>query len=69
MRLIAVRGQNKNSIVLIAMAVWILNRAPQQLESVELVFAIPGHLFLPPDGVFGNIEQEIKNKRKNHFAR
>jgi len=57
-------GQNKNSIVLTAMSMWLLNHAPQQLESVELVFPITGHSFLPPDRVFGNVEQEIKKNEK-----
>jgi len=39
---------------------WLLNHAPQTLESVELVFPITGHSFLPPNPVFGNVEQEIK---------
>lgn len=39
---------------------WLLNHAPQQIESVELVFPITGYSFLPPDRVFGNIEKEVK---------
>lgn len=53
-------GQNKNSIVITAISMWLLNHAPQTLESVELVFPITGHSFLPPNPVFGNVEQEIK---------
>lgn len=54
--------QNKNSIVITEISIWLLNHTPQTLESVELVFPITGHSFLPPDRVFGNVEQEIKKK-------
>lgn len=57
-------GQNKNSIVLTAISIWLLNHAPRQLESVELVFPITGHSFLPPDRVFGNVEQEVKKNEE-----
>lgn len=57
-------GQNKNSIVITAISMWLLNHAPQTLESVELVFPITGHSFLPPDRVFGNVEQEIKKNEE-----
>lgn len=57
-------GQNKNSIVITAISMWLLNHAPQTLESVELVFPITDHSFLPPDRVFGNVEQEIKKNEE-----
>lgn len=37
---------------------WLLNYAPQQVESVKLVFPITDYSFLPPDRVFGNKEEK-----------
>lgn len=53
-------GQNKNTIVLTACSVWLAKYAPKNIESVELVFPVTGHSFIPPDRVFGNIEKKIR---------
>lgn len=37
-----------------------LTQAPLHIKTVELVFPIPGHSFIPPDRVFGLVEKEIK---------
>jgi hypothetical protein len=52
-------GQNKNSILL-AMCSRFMIDAPQNIESIEIVFPVRGHSFLPPDRVFGLIEKEVK---------
>lgn len=53
-------GQNKNTTVMGALCVWFLNYAPQTLETLEFIFPIVGHSYLPSDRVFGRIEKEIK---------
>lgn len=53
-------GQNKNINLLTMVAYWMLNCAPQNIESIELVFPITGHSFLPADRVFGLLEKEFK---------
>lgn len=40
---------------------WLFN-APVHVNSIELVFPVPGHSFLPADRVFGNIEKTLKKK-------
>lgn len=52
-------AQNKNSIMVGMCAKW-LTQAPRHIKTVELVFPIPGHSFIPPDRVFGLVEKEIK---------
>lgn len=52
-------GQNRNSTV-IAMCLYFLHvKAPENVESIELVFPITGHSFIPPDRVFGGIEKQL----------
>lgn len=53
-------GQNKNLTVIAACSFWLLQKAPKNIETVELVFPVTGHSFIPPDRVFGNIEKKIK---------
>ncbi|KAJ8720999.1 hypothetical protein PYW08_006464 [Mythimna loreyi] len=53
-------AQNKNSIMIGMCAKW-LTQAPRHIKTVELVFLIPGHSFIPPDRVFGLVEKEIPN--------
>lgn len=52
-------GQNKNFTVITMASAW-LQRAPQHVKTVELIFPIRGHSFIPPDRVFGNIEKKIR---------
>lgn len=54
-------GQNKNLTVIAACSFWLLQKAPKNIEVVELVFPVTGHSFIPPDRVFGNIEKKIRN--------
>lgn len=57
-------GQNKNTAVLSASSIWLLKKAPKTIETVELVFPVTGHSYIPPDRVFGNRERTQK-KRHN----
>jgi len=52
-------GQNKNNIIL-GMAMSFLMNAPQQIESMELLFPVRGHSLLPCDRLFGRIKKELK---------
>lgn len=54
-------GQNKNSM-LIAMAMKWLTTAPSNIKSIEIIFPVTGHSFLPPDRVFALTEKKIKRK-------
>lgn len=53
-------GQNKNSIMVCMLMKWFGKYAPQNIKSVELVFPVTGHSYIPPDKVFGFIEKEIR---------
>lgn len=53
-------AQNKNTTMVVMCSTRLNRFAPQHIKSVELIFPVPGHSFLPPDRVFGLIEQEIK---------
>ena len=52
-------GQNKNTIILLMASKWLVE-APAHIKTVELVFPVTGHSFMPADRVFGNIEKRIK---------
>lgn len=54
-------GQNKNS-TLLAMAITWLFRAPKNIKSIEVIFPVTGHSYIPPDRVFGLIEKETKKR-------
>lgn len=53
-------GQNKNINVITMCATWLLKHAPAHINSVELVFPVTGHSFMPSDRVFGLIEKKLK---------
>jgi hypothetical protein len=55
-------GQNKNSIMIGMVSTWFTCSAPSNVKSVQLIFPVTGHSYLPPDRVFGNIEKAIKRK-------
>ncbi|CAB3244818.1 unnamed protein product [Arctia plantaginis] len=55
-------SQNKNSTIIAMVAYWLTNCAPTSVKTVELIFPVPGHSFMPADRVFGHIEKEVKNK-------
>lgn len=54
-------GQNKNLTVIAACSFWLLQKAPNNIKTIELVFPVTGHSFIPPDRVFGNIEKKIRS--------
>ncbi|CAG9792679.1 unnamed protein product [Diatraea saccharalis] len=51
-------GQNKNCIVLGACSKWLLEN--QNISSIELVFPVTGHSYMPADRQFGIIEKKIR---------
>lgn len=53
-------GQSKNSTMVTAILKWFSESAPAHIVSVELVFPVTGHSFLPPDRVFAKIERSTK---------
>lgn len=53
-------GQNKNTSVLGMLCKYLMDYAPERVKTVELIFPIVGHSFLPPDRVFAQIEKLIK---------
>lgn len=40
---------------------WLQNFAPPHLKEIRLIFPVPGHSYIPPDGVFGRIEIELRD--------
>lgn len=54
-------GQNKNCIIVATCARWFLD-APRNLKSIQIIYPVTGHSFLPSDRVFGRIEQVLKKK-------
>ncbi|VVC87681.1 unnamed protein product [Leptidea sinapis] len=54
-------GQNKNTTVVGMCAKW-LSEAPSHIKSVELIFPVVGHSFIPPDRRFARIEKEIRKR-------
>lgn len=54
-------GQNKNTTVLGMCAKW-LTEAPSHIKTMELIFPIVGHSFIPPDRVFARIEKQIRKR-------
>lgn len=54
-------GQNKNCIIVATCAKWFLT-APVHLNSIEIIYPVTGHSFLPSDRIFGRIEQQLKRK-------
>lgn len=55
-------GQNKNVIMMTMLSFWLINKAPAHIKTIEMIFPIVGHSFMPPDRVFGLVEQEVKKK-------
>lgn len=51
-------GQNKNCIVLGACSKWLLENP--SIHTIELVFPVTGHSFMPADRQFGVIERKLK---------
>lgn len=57
-------GQNKNVQMICMAAWWIIHRAPESVDRIQLVFPVTGHSFLPPDRVFGRIEKKIRKEEE-----
>lgn len=55
-------GQNKNTTMITMLFYWLTNNAPPQVKTIELLFPMVGHSFLPPDRVFARIEKTIRKK-------
>lgn len=51
-------GQNKNCIVVGACCKWLLGN--HNIKSIEIVFPVTGHSYMPADRVFGVIEKKLK---------
>ncbi|CAH2089032.1 unnamed protein product [Euphydryas editha] len=54
-------GQNKNTTVLAMCTKW-LAEAPRHVKTLEIIFPIVGHSFIPPDRVFAQLEKEIRKR-------
>lgn len=52
-------GQNKNSFLISMASKW-LQEAPLSLKTVEIIFPVTGHSFLPADRVFALTEMQIR---------
>ena len=59
-------SQNKNSILILMCAYWLTMCAPHTVKTVELIFPVPGHSFMPADRVFGHIEKKLKRTWKGY---
>lgn len=55
-------GQNKNQALLCMCSKWLLD-APKHIKSIEVIFSVRGHSFLPSDRVFGKIERDIRKHK------
>ncbi|KAJ4441249.1 hypothetical protein ANN_11100 [Periplaneta americana] len=53
-------GRNRNSIVVHALYWWLLQKSPQSVKEICMVFLFRGHSYLPADRVFGIIEKELR---------
>lgn len=41
---------------------WLASKAPENIKTIEIVFPVVGHSFMPPDRVFARIEKAVKSK-------
>lgn len=57
-------GQNKNVQVFCMASWWLANKAPKSVHTVQLVYPVTGHSYLPPDRVFGRIEKSIRKEEE-----
>lgn len=56
------RGQNENSMEIGMITHWLRCKVLVHVKSVELIFPVTGHSYMPPNRVFGVIERDIKKK-------
>ncbi|KAJ8942215.1 hypothetical protein NQ314_010115 [Rhamnusium bicolor] len=54
--------QNKNTILIGMCCKWLESHAPSNIKTIEVIFPVVGHSYIPPDRVFGNIEKDLKKK-------
>lgn len=54
-------GQNKNAHLMHMLMLWLYNDSPKTIESVEVIFPVRGHSYLPADRVFGQIEKVTRS--------
>ncbi|KAJ8720690.1 hypothetical protein PYW08_006155 [Mythimna loreyi] len=52
-------GQNKNSFLISMASKW-LGEAPPTLKTIEIIFPVTGHSFLPADRIFALTEVQIR---------
>lgn len=55
-------GQNKNGTMMAMLSSWLLKDAPKTINTIEMLFPIVGHSFMPPDRVFGLVEKTLRKK-------
>lgn len=55
-------GQNKNTTLVGMCMKWLYSHAPPQVKTLEIIFPMVGHSFLPPDRIFAKIEKETKKQ-------
>nr|CAD7262480.1 unnamed protein product [Timema shepardi] len=55
-------GQNKNITMIGMLAKWLVLDSADNVKSVNIIFPVVGHSYLPSDRVFGRIEKEIRKK-------
>lgn len=53
-------GQNKNTTLISMCCNWLSQQNP--IKTIEIIFPVRGHSFIPPDRVFGHIERDIRKK-------
>lgn len=53
-------GQNKNTSVVAMLSYWLTHDAPKHIKTIQMIFPIVGHSYIPPDRVFGRIEKVIR---------
>lgn len=41
---------------------WLAEFAPSNVESLELIFPVVGHSFIPPHRVFAQIEKQVRKR-------
>lgn len=52
-------GQNKNMMVIGMAMKWLIN-ASNNIKTIEIIYPVTGHSFLPPDRVFALTEKQIR---------
>lgn len=53
-------GQNKNITMIGMLGKWLLEKSSISIKSLEFIFPMVGHSYIPPDRVFGRIEKELR---------